>query len=110
MAHWLSFFVLWSPSFFFVLGGGQDDAIASGHAAYRMEENEEEPNLFTVNVGNLPPGKEVEVVITYVTEFEFEEGQLKFRIPSNNQNPSYTAAGNSPPQLKLQVHFSTHMG
>ncbi|ELR24559.1 von Willebrand factor type A domain containing protein [Acanthamoeba castellanii str. Neff] len=82
-----------------------DDAIASGHGAYRMEENEEEPNLFTVNVGNLPPGKEVEVVITYVTELEFEEGQLKFRIPSNNQNPSYTAAGNSPPQLKLQVHF-----
>jgi hypothetical protein len=74
-----------------------------------MEENEEEPNLFTVNVGNLPPGKEVEVVITYVTELEFEGGQLKFRIPSNNQNPSYTAAGNSPPQLKLQVHFGTHI-
>jgi hypothetical protein len=74
-----------------------------------MEEKEDEPNLFTVNVGNLPPGKTVDISITYVTELEFEEGQLKFRLPSNNDNPSYKAASssNSAPHLKLRVEFGT---
>jgi hypothetical protein len=89
----------------------QDDAIASGHGAYLMEEKEDEPNIFTVNVGNLPPGKSVDIAITYVTELEFDEGQqLRFRLPSNNDNPSYKAAAassNSAPNLKLRVDFGT---
>lgn len=54
----------------------QDDAIASGHGAYKLEENEDDPNVFTVNIGNLPPGKEADIVISYVTELQFEEGQV----------------------------------
>lgn len=42
-----------------------------------MEEKEEEPNVFTVNVGNLPPGKEADIAITYVTELQFEDGQVQ---------------------------------
>eukprot|EP01116_Phalansterium_solitarium_P016045 TRINITY_DN3631_c0_g1_i2.p1 TRINITY_DN3631_c0_g1~~TRINITY_DN3631_c0_g1_i2.p1 ORF type:complete len:453 (+),score=131.21 TRINITY_DN3631_c0_g1_i2:115-1359(+) len=57
-----------------------DDAIASGHGAYLLEEDEEKPNVFTASIGNLPPGKEVLVVIVYVTELEFEAGKLKFVI------------------------------
>jgi hypothetical protein len=43
-----------------------------------MEEKEDEPNVFTVNVGNLPPGKTVDIAITYVTELQFEDGQVPF--------------------------------
>ena len=32
-----------------------DDAISSGHGAYLLEQKTE--NVFTANVGNLPPGK-----------------------------------------------------
>jgi hypothetical protein len=34
-------------------------------------------NVFTVSVGNLPPGKEVLVCIQYVIELEFENGKVK---------------------------------
>ncbi len=53
---------------------GQDDAIASGHGAYLMEEKDDEPNVFTVNVGNLPPQKTVDISLTYVTELHYEKG------------------------------------
>jgi hypothetical protein len=93
------------------MGMMQDDAIASGHGAYLMEEKEDKPNIFTVNVGNLPPGKQVEVSITYVTELTFtDDGQLELRVASQNDNPSYTKAeaSNSLPSLKLRVDLGTH--
>jgi hypothetical protein len=68
-----------------------------------MEEKEDEPNVFSVTVDNLPPGKSVDILITYVIELEFEEGQLKFSLPSNNDNPSYSVASHSAPYLKLRV-------
>jgi hypothetical protein len=100
--------------------GQQDDAIASGHGAYKLEEKEDEPNVFSVEVGNLPPGQEATISITYTTELSFVEGlvrapallttikrsdhhprrvvrvrscvQLQFRLPMTNDNPSYFAA------------------
>lgn len=34
---------------------------------------EEKQNVFKTSIGNLPPGKEVIVVITYVTELHFDQ-------------------------------------
>jgi len=39
-------------------------------------QTEKEPNLFKMNVGNLPPGKEVNISLTYVAELEFVEGSV----------------------------------
>jgi len=74
-----------------------------------MEQKGDDSNVFSVNVGNLPPGKEVDVMITYVTELQFEEGQLKFTIPSSNNNLSsqLAATNSSMPPLQLRVNFST---
>lgn len=38
--------------------------------------SETDPNIFKMNVGNLPPGKEVNISITYVAELEFVEGAV----------------------------------
>eukprot|EP01118_Nematostelium_gracile_P006839 TRINITY_DN2208_c0_g1_i1.p1 TRINITY_DN2208_c0_g1~~TRINITY_DN2208_c0_g1_i1.p1 ORF type:complete len:913 (-),score=285.21 TRINITY_DN2208_c0_g1_i1:11-2749(-) len=57
-----------------------EDAIASGHGAYLLEQKKE--NLFTASVGNLPPDKEVLICIGYVTELKFDDGKLNFVIPS----------------------------
>eukprot|EP01087_Luapelamoeba_hula_P007563 TRINITY_DN1849_c0_g1_i1.p1 TRINITY_DN1849_c0_g1~~TRINITY_DN1849_c0_g1_i1.p1 ORF type:complete len:911 (+),score=210.03 TRINITY_DN1849_c0_g1_i1:64-2733(+) len=51
-----------------------DDAISEGHGAYLLEQDVT-TNMFKVNVGNLPPGKEVKIKITYVTELAFDVNQ-----------------------------------
>ncbi len=38
--------------------------------------------MFTVNVGNLPPGKEVTISITYATELTFVEGLVRYCAPA----------------------------
>ncbi len=43
-------------------------AVSEGHGAYLLDE--EKPDVFTVSVGNLPPGADVLIKITYVTELE----------------------------------------
>jgi Ca-activated chloride channel homolog len=41
-----------------------DEALAAGHGAYLLEQ--ERPNLYTVSVGNLPPGAEVLAEVEHV--------------------------------------------
>ena len=43
-----------------------DDAMEAGHGAFLLDE--ERPDVFQASIGNLPPGKEVLVKLTYVTE------------------------------------------
>jgi len=50
-----------------------DDAISEGHGAYLLEQ-EEDTNVFKVNVGNLAPGKEVNITITYAAELLSSKG------------------------------------
>src|SRR5262245_57891856 len=57
-----------------------DDAMEAGHGAYLLDE--ERPDVFQASVGNLPPGKEALLKITYVTELDVDNGSLRFVIPT----------------------------
>jgi Ca-activated chloride channel family protein len=66
-----------------------DDAMGQGHGAFLLDE--ERPDVFQASVGNLPPGKEVLVRITYVTELGVEGRRLRFTIPTT-VSPRYAPA------------------
>jgi Ca-activated chloride channel family protein len=57
-----------------------DEALAAGHGAYLLDQ--ERPDVFTASIGNVPPGKEVLVRITYVAELAAEKDDLRFAIPT----------------------------
>jgi Vault protein inter-alpha-trypsin domain/von Willebrand factor type A domain len=57
-----------------------DDAMEAGHGAYLLDE--ERPDVFQASVGNLPPGTEVLLKITYVTELDVDSGALRFVVPT----------------------------
>lgn len=56
------------------------DALARGRRAALLEQ--ERDDVFTVQVGNLPPGEEVSVRLTYVERLAFfEDGSTELRLP-----------------------------
>jgi Ca-activated chloride channel family protein len=57
-----------------------DDAMQAGHGAFLLDE--ERADVFQASIGNLPPGREVTVRLTYVTELPVDEGRLRFVIPT----------------------------
>lgn len=57
-----------------------DDAMAAGHGAYLLDE--ERTDVFTVSVGNLPPGKEATIRITTVEEMPAEGDDIRFTLPT----------------------------
>lgn len=66
-----------------------EDAIASGHGAYLLEQNS--TKAFTASIGNFPPGKEVLITLVYVTELTFnEDGQLRLVLPEQGYAPNGT--------------------
>lgn len=66
-----------------------DEAMAAGHGAFLLDE--ERPDVFQASIGNLPPGKDVLVRLTYVTELPVDEGRLRFVIPTT-VSPRYAPA------------------
>ncbi|MBF0121283.1 MAG: VWA domain-containing protein [Desulfobacterales bacterium] len=57
-----------------------DKAISEGHKAFLMDQDR--PNIFTVNVGNLMPGKEAVIKITYAADLDQFEDKLRLMIPT----------------------------
>jgi Ca-activated chloride channel family protein len=57
-----------------------DDAIERGDGAFLLDE--ERPDVFQASIGNLPPGKEVLVRLTYVTELSCSDSGFRFTIPT----------------------------
>lgn len=57
-----------------------DEAITKGHGAALLDQ--ERRNVFTANVGNLLPGEETFVEVTYVQRLGAEEGALRLMIPT----------------------------
>lgn len=55
-------------------------AIEKGDGAYLM--HQEEAQVFSVAIGNLPAHNEVIIKITYVAELEIENGDIIFRLPA----------------------------
>ena len=66
-----------------------DDAMSQGHGAFLLDE--ERPDVFQASIGNLPPGKEVLVRLTYVTELSIDGGRARFSIPTT-VSPRYAPA------------------
>jgi len=57
-----------------------DDAITAGHGAALVEQ--ERPNVFTANIGNLLPGEETVIELEYVEPIQADEGAVRWSIPT----------------------------
>lgn len=57
-----------------------DDAVASGHKASLLEQKR--PNIFTMNVGGIAPGEEIEVVTSYNHRVPWQGGGGRLTIPT----------------------------
>jgi hypothetical protein len=66
-----------------------DEAMAAGHGAYLLDQ--ERADVFTVSVGNVPPGKEVVLRITTVSELALEGDAIRFVLPTTI-SPRYAPA------------------
>ena len=72
-----------------------DDAIASGQSAALAEEKT--GDIFSITLGNLPPGKDAEIQMQLVGELPIDaEGCVRFSLPSILK-PRYTPTGSSDP-------------
>ncbi len=66
-----------------------DDAMERGDGAFLLDE--ERPDVFQASVGNLPPGKEALLKLTYVTELTIDGDSFRFVIPTT-VSPRYAPA------------------
>jgi Ca-activated chloride channel family protein len=57
-----------------------DDAVSKGHGAALLDQ--ERRNVFTASVGNLLPGEETVIEVTYVQKLGADEGALRLMIPT----------------------------
>ena len=72
-----------------------DDAIASGRTAAFGEEKK--GDIFSLALGNLPPGKEAEIHLTMVGELDIDaEGSVRFALPAVLK-PRYSPVGSEDP-------------
>ena len=72
-----------------------DDAVASGVSAALAEEKS--GDVFSIALGNLPPGKEAQIQLQLVGELGVDaEGAVRFSLPSTLK-PRYTPAGSTDP-------------
>ena len=72
-----------------------EEAIASGRTAAFGEEKK--GDIFSIVLGNLPPGKKAEIHLTMVSELDVEpDGSVRFVLPTVLK-PRYTPSGSSDP-------------
>lgn len=66
-----------------------ENAISQGHQAFLLEEDEESGDIFSCNVGNLPPGSKAALTLKFVQELPLEaDGALRYVLPAI-LNPRY---------------------
>jgi len=56
-----------------------EQALAQGQTAALLEQ--ERPNIFTQSVGNIDPGQEVQIEISYVDVLQYDMGTYEFHFP-----------------------------
>ncbi|MBO0911575.1 MAG: VWA domain-containing protein [Acidobacteria bacterium] len=77
-------------------------AVKNGQTAARLDQ--ERPNIFTQTVGNIPPGVDIDVTISYVQRLTYDDGEYEFTFPMvvgpryvpGNQAIGHSGGGFSP--------------
>ncbi|XP_038132152.1 protein mono-ADP-ribosyltransferase PARP4 isoform X3 [Cyprinodon tularosa] len=75
-------------------------AIAKGHGAYLMDQ--EAPDVFTISVGNLPPGATVLIKVTFLSELVVRDGSILFSLPGSVAPWQESSALNQTTQVSVQ--------
>ncbi|XP_035770641.1 protein mono-ADP-ribosyltransferase PARP4, partial [Neolamprologus brichardi] len=75
-------------------------AIEQGHGAYLMDQDA--PDVFTISVGNLPPGATVLIKVTFVSELIVRDGTLLFSLPGSVAPWQESAALNQTTQVTVE--------
>jgi len=53
-----------------------DDAKDAGHGAYLASISDDQPDVYSLSLGNVPPGETVVVMISYVTEVLLDDNRV----------------------------------
>uniref|UniRef100_A0A3P9NHS5 von Willebrand factor A domain-containing protein 5A-like n=1 Tax=Poecilia reticulata TaxID=8081 RepID=A0A3P9NHS5_POERE len=78
-----------------------DDAVSSGQKVFELEESEQSPDIFSLTVGNLPPGESASIRLEYVTELAVQaDDGLRFCLPVV-LNPRYQPQGSEGPSVQV---------
>ncbi|KAM3862197.1 protein mono-ADP-ribosyltransferase PARP4 [Diretmus argenteus] len=75
-------------------------AIEKGHGAYLMDQDA--PDVFTISVGNLPPGATVLIKVTFVSELIVQDGGIFFSLPGSVAPWQQSAALNQTTQVTVE--------
>ncbi|XP_072542116.1 protein mono-ADP-ribosyltransferase PARP4 [Salminus brasiliensis] len=75
-------------------------AIEKGHGAYLMDQDA--PDVFTISVGNLPPGATVLIKVTFITELVVRAGSILFSLPGSVAPWQQSAALNQRTQVSVE--------
>ncbi|KAM6934605.1 protein mono-ADP-ribosyltransferase PARP4 [Xenentodon cancila] len=75
-------------------------AIEQGHGAYLMDQDA--PDVFTISVGNLPPGATVLIKVTFVSELMVRDGSILFSLPGSVAPWQESAALNQTTQVTVE--------
>uniref|UniRef100_A0A3B4UNQ4 Poly [ADP-ribose] polymerase n=1 Tax=Seriola dumerili TaxID=41447 RepID=A0A3B4UNQ4_SERDU len=76
-------------------------AIEKGHGAYLMDQDA--PDVFTISVGNLPPGATVLIKVTFVSELIVRDGGILFSLPGSVAPWQESAALNQTTQVTREA-------
>ncbi|GAA6089580.1 protein mono-ADP-ribosyltransferase PARP4 isoform X1 [Tachysurus ichikawai] len=75
-------------------------AIEKGHGAYLMDQDA--PDVFTISVGNLPPGATVLIKVTFITELVVRAGTIVFSLPGSVAPWQQSSAMNQRTQTTIE--------
>nr|XP_040056782.1 protein mono-ADP-ribosyltransferase PARP4 isoform X2 [Gasterosteus aculeatus aculeatus] len=75
-------------------------AVEKGHGAYLMDQDA--PDVFTISVGNLPPGASVLIKVTFVCELVVRDGSVLFSLPGSVAPWQEGAALNQTTQVTVE--------
>uniref|UniRef100_A0A8C2ZWQ6 Poly [ADP-ribose] polymerase n=1 Tax=Cyclopterus lumpus TaxID=8103 RepID=A0A8C2ZWQ6_CYCLU len=73
-------------------------AVEKGHGAYLLDQDA--PDVFTISVGNLPPGATVLIKVSFVSELIVKDGSVVFSLPGSVAPWQQSAAINQTTQVR----------
>ncbi|KAM6451927.1 von Willebrand factor A domain-containing protein 5A-like [Liasis olivaceus] len=80
-----------------------EDALSQGHQTFLLEREEKTSDIFTCNLGNLPPGAEATLKLRYVQALAVEpDGAARFVLPTV-LNPRYVPEGSEGGTVSQQM-------